>query len=174
MYQGKLVRLRAFDNSDLMYALSMNNDYNVMRTASSAILYPTTVEDQARFIANQTSYSSGDYQFAIERLDNGCFIGQCGVMQINWKNRRAELGIMLTKEAAGKGFGTEAVSLLCKFAFDEMNLHKLKACVFSFNTPAIRCYEKCGFVHEGVLKDEVYREGQYHDACVMAKIKTEA
>lgn len=95
MYQGKLVRLRAFDNSDLMYALSINNDYDVMRTASAGILYPTTVEDQARFMSNQTSYTAGDYQFAIERIDNGRFIGQCGFMQVNWKNRRAELGIML-------------------------------------------------------------------------------
>ena len=174
MYQGKLVKLRAFDNSDLMYALTIQNDYQVMRTASSGILYPSTVEDQARFMSNQTSYTAGDYQFAIERLDNGRFIGQCGLMQVNWKNRRAELGIMLTKDAMGHGFGTEAVSLLCTFAFNEMNLHKLKAVVFSFNTPAIRCYEKCGFIQEGNLKDEVYREGQYHDAIVMAKIKTEA
>ena len=174
MYQGKLVRLRAFDNSDLMYALSINNDYDVMRTASAGILYPTTVEDQARFMANQTSYTAGDYQFAIERIDNGRFIGQCGFMQVNWKNRRAELGIMLDQNAIGQGFGTDAVSLLCKFAFDEMNLHKLKAVVFSFNAGAIRCYEKCGFVREGILKDEVYREGRYHDAYVMAKFKTEA
>ncbi len=54
-----------------------------------------------------------------------------------------------------------------------MNLHKLKATVFDFNLPAIRCYEKCGFVQEGILKDEVYREGKYHNAIVMALYKTE-
>ncbi len=67
MYQGKLVKLRAFDNSDLMYALSIQNDFQVMRTASSGILYPSTVEDQARFMSNQTSYTAGEYQFAIEK-----------------------------------------------------------------------------------------------------------
>lgn len=173
MYQGKLVRLRAFDNSDLMYALSISNDYDVMRTASAGILYPTTVEDQARFMSNQTSYSAGDYQFAVERLDNGRFIGQCGLMQVNWKNRRAEMGIMLDKDAIGQGYGTDAVATLCKFAFNEMNLHKLKAVVFDFNTAAIRCYEKCGFQMEGQLKDEVFREGKYHSTYVMALINTE-
>lgn len=173
MYQGKLVKLRAFDNSDLMYALSIQNDYQVMRTASSGILYPSTVEDQARFMSNQTSYTGGDYQFAIERLDNGRFIGQCGLSQLSWKNRRAEISIMLDSSAAGQGFGTDAVNVLCKFAFDEMNLHKLKATVFDFNTPAVRCYEKCGFVQEGILKDEVYREGKYHSAVVMALYHTE-
>lgn len=173
MYVGKLIKLRAFDNSDLMYALSINNDYQVMRSASSGILYPTTVEDEARFMANQTSYSAGDYQFAIERLDNSQFIGQCGFLQVSWKNRRAEIAIMLDQKAIGRGYGTEAVSLLCRFAFEEMNLHKLKATVFSFNAPAIRCYEKNGFVMEGTLKDEVYREGKYHDAYVMALYKKE-
>lgn len=173
MYQGNLVKLRAFDNSDLMYALQINNEYAVMRSASSGILFPSTVEDQARFMSSQTSYSSGEYQFAIERLDNGRFIGQCGLSQISWKNRRAEIGIMLDSSALGQGFGTDAIAQLCRFAFDEMNLHKLKAVVFSFNTPAIRCYEKNGFVLEGTLKDEVFREGKYHDALVMARYQTE-
>lgn len=171
MYTGKLVRLRAFDNADFLHALDINNDYSVMRSASSGILFPSSAEDQARFMERQTSFSSGEYQFAIERLDNSVFIGQCGFLQVNWKNRKAEIAIMLHQNAIGKGFGTDAVSLLCRFAFDEMNLHKLKATVFSFNKAAIRCYEKCGFVQEGILKDEVFREGKYHDACVMALIK---
>lgn len=173
MYQGRLVKLRAFDNSDLMYALSINNDYQVMRSASAGILFPSTVEDQARFMGNQTSYSGGEYQFAIERLDNRQFIGQCGFLQVSWKNRRAEIGIMLDQKSIGHGYGTDAVSLLCKFGFEEMNLHKIKATVFDFNTAAIRCYEKCGFVQEGILKEEVFREGKYHNAIVMARYKTE-
>ena len=48
MYEGKLVRLRAFDNSDLMKCLQYSNDYSVMRGASGAILYPSTVDDEAR------------------------------------------------------------------------------------------------------------------------------
>ena len=51
------------------------------------------------------------------------------------------------------------------------NLHKLKATVFAFNAGAIRCYEKCGFIREGVLRDEIYREGKYHDAIEMALIR---
>ena len=66
MYEGKLVRLRAFDNSDLMRSLQYSNDYAVMRGASGGILYPSTVEDEARAMGNNTSYTAGEYQFAIE------------------------------------------------------------------------------------------------------------
>ena len=55
----------------------------------------------------------------------------------------------------------------------EMNLHKIKAVVFDFNEPALRCYEKCGFVREGVLKQEIFREGAYHDVVSMALFQDE-
>ena len=172
MYEGKLVRLRAFDNSDLMQCLDYSNDYEVMRGASGGILYPSTVDDEARTMGNNTSYTSGEYQFAIETKDTRRFIGKCGFIKINWKNRVGELAILIgDKSCHGKGYGTDAVSTLCRFGFDELNLHKIKATVFSFNRPAVRCYEKCGFVKEGLLKDEIYREGAYHDVIVMGKFK---
>ena len=72
------------------------------------------------------------------------------------------------KDLHGKGFGADAVRTLCRFGFSEMNLRKIKAAVFDFNVPALRCYEKCGFVREGVLKQEMFRDGAYHDVILMA------
>ncbi|MBE5782077.1 MAG: GNAT family N-acetyltransferase [Clostridiales bacterium] len=170
MYEGKLVRLRAFDNSDLMQCLDYSNDYQVMRGASGGILYPSTVDDEARAMGNNTSYTSGEYQFAIETKEERRFIGKCGFIKINWKNRVGELAILIGDKAChGKGYGTDAVSTLCRFGFDELNLHKIKATVFSFNKAAIRCYEKCSFAKEGILKEEIYREGAYHDVIMMAR-----
>ena len=88
MYEGRLVRLRAFDNSDLMHVLTYQNDYEVMRGASGAILYPSTVDDAARDMGKNTSFTSGEYQFAIETKEERRFIGQCGFVKVNWKNRR--------------------------------------------------------------------------------------
>ena len=172
MYEGKLVRLRALDNSDLMYLLQFSNDYQVMRGASGGILYPSTVDDEARAMGNNTSYTSGEYQFAIETIQERRFIGKCGFIKINWKNRVGELAIMIGEtQMHGKGYGTDAIRTLCQFGFDELNLHKIKAVVFDFNEPALRCYEKCGFVREGLLKQEIYREGAYHDVVMMGLIK---
>ena len=93
MYEGRLVRLRAFDNSDLMRCLSFSNDYGIMRGASGAILYPSTVDDEARAMAGSTSYTSGEYQFAIETLGDGRFIGKCGFTKVNWRNRLGEIAL---------------------------------------------------------------------------------
>lgn len=164
MYEGNLVRLRAMDSGDLMYLMSYSNDYEVMRGASGAILYPSTVDDASRAMGNNTSYTSGEYQFALETKQDARLIGQCGFVKINWKNRTGELAILIgEKDYRGKGYGADAIRVLCRFGFEELNLRKIKANVFDFNTAALRCYEKCGFRREGVLKQEIYREGAYHD-----------
>lgn len=168
MYEGKLVRLRAFDNSDLMHCLSYSNDYEIMRSASAAILYPSTVDDEARTMGSSTSFTAGEYQFAIETLADHRFLGKCGFTKINWKNRVGELAILIGEKAMhGKGYGTDAIRTLCTFGFEELNLHKIKAAVFAFNHGALRCYEKCGFQTEGILRNEMFREGRYHDVVMM-------
>lgn len=169
MYQGDLIRLRAFENGDLLWALAYNNDYQIMRGAMSGMLLPSNDNDEAQFMAQQSSYSRDKYQFAIETLAEKHFLGQCGFTQVDWKNRVAELGIIIgNQKDQGKGYGADAVKTLCRFGFQEMNLHKIKASVFDFNQAALKCYEKCGFQREGCLKQELYREGAYHDVILLA------
>ncbi|MBR1584699.1 MAG: GNAT family N-acetyltransferase [Clostridia bacterium] len=168
MYEGQLVRLRAMDSSDLMKLQDFSNDYSVMRCASGNILYPATVDDAAREMGGNTNRSTGAYQFALETKTDRVLIGQCGFIQINWKNRVGELAILIgDARYRGKGYGADAIRTLCAFGFDEMNLRKIKVSVIDFNTPALRCYEKCGFEVEGRLEKEIYREGAYHDLVLM-------
>ena len=96
-------------------------------------------------------------------------MGRCGVIRLDWKNRVAEVAIMIGTPYRGRGYGREAMRLLCDFCFREMNLHKLKVSVFAFNEAAIRCYGRNGFVREGVLRGEIFREGEYRDVVLMAR-----
>ncbi len=63
------------------------------------------------------------------------------------------------------------MNVLIRFIFNEMNINKIKLHVYSFNERAIRCYEKCGFIKEGVLRQELYRDGRYYDTIVMGLLK---
>ncbi len=167
MYQGELVRLRAFERGDVEAHWGFMNDYATVRGMSSGVLYPSSKEDESRFLEQQTCYTRGEYQFAVETLQ-GQLIGRCGFTKVDWKNRVAEIGIMIGDQAfRGRGFGADALRLLIRFAGEEMNLHKLKLMVFSFNQQAIACYEKCGFVREGLFKSELWREGAYHDVVAL-------
>lgn len=160
------------ENSDLIKLQDYRNDFSVMRSASGGILYPFTADDQARAMSANSGYSAGEYQFALETKTDRILIGQCGFISVNWKNRVGELAILIgEKDYRNKGFGTDAIQVLCRFGFDELNLHKIKATVFDFNLPALRCYEKCGFEREGILKQEIYREGAYHDVVLLRLLR---
>ena len=168
MYRGEKVLLRALDNSDLMASLDYVNDYETMRGVTSGLILPSSVDDEARLFSAQTRQNRGEYQFAIETLENRRFIGRCGFISVDWKNRLGEIAILIgEKSARGKGFGTDAVNTLCRFGFEEMGLHKISVRVFAFNAAAIRCYEKCGFEREGLLRGEYFREGKFRDVVIM-------
>ncbi len=68
--------------------------------------------------------------------------------------------------------GARAVSTDRKAIWEE-NIRKVKLEVYSFNDRAIRSYEKCGFKREGVLREEIFRFGKYHDIIVMSVFRDE-
>lgn len=111
--------------------------------------------------------------FAIE-TEEGSHIGNIGLGDVDWRNRKAALGIAIAeKEYWGRGYGTDAVMTLLDFAFNEMNLHRVHLSVFEFNRRAIRCYEKCGFRHEGREREAFFRDGRYHDSLLMGILREE-
>jgi len=63
--------------------------------------------------------------------------------------------------------------ILVNFIFNEMNLHKISLTTCGFNKRAIRSYEKVGFKVKGVLKENIYREGQYHDEVIVSIFQEE-
>lgn len=173
MYEGNLVRLRAFEAGDLDANHAFVNDYETLRGMMSGIPFPSSVADEQQWLSQQSSYTRGEFQFAVENQD-GDLVGRCGPIRVDWKNRLAELAIMIGTPYRGRGYGTEAMSLLCNFCFREMNLHRLKVSVFAFNEAALRCYENNGFVREGLLRQEVWRDGAWRDIVVLAKMAPEA
>ncbi len=166
MIHGEKVILRAIELSDAETMYKWINDREVTRTLG--MTYPRAVHEEERWIA-ELAQKSTERHFAITY--NGVLIGSCGLMGIDWVARKAELGIMIgEKDYQNKGLGKDAVRALVSFAFGEMNLHKVFLRVLEDNKRAIACYEKCGFVKEGLLIDDVFKEGRYHNHLIMAII----
>ncbi len=167
------VRLRARTISDLEAEWRWRNDPTVTRTA----IYsgPRSREEQERVI-REAMHKPDDYSFTIEAIDLPApvQIGGCGLHHLDWRGRNAEFGIAIGEKAYwGKGYGTAASQLMLEFGFGELNLHRVYLYVYSFNAPAIHIYEKVGYKYEATLRDELYREGQYHDSLLMGILKSE-
>lgn len=169
MLQGQLVRLRAFESGDLETNHLFVNDEETTLLMYKGMPFPTSLNDEQQWLSQQSSYTRGEYQFAVENMD-GDLVGRCGIVRLDWKNRVAELGMMIGRPYRGRGYGKEALSLVCDFCFQQLGCHRLKVSVLDFNEAAIACYTACGFVREGVLREEVFRNGTFHDVILMGRI----
>ena len=124
MIEGKRIRLRAFEGTDAAANHEFVNDPETLRGMMSGIPFPSSYADEQQWLSQQSSYTRGEYQFAVETVDGDELAGRCGIIRVDWKNRMAKLAIMIGKPYRGKGYGKEAMELLCDFCFREMNLHK--------------------------------------------------
>ncbi len=116
-------------------------------------------------------------QFIIVNLNRGGVmedIGSVYFSDIDYEHHKAEYGIFIgVDKAVGCGYGTIACKLMCQYGFETLKLHKIFLRVFTNNLRAIRSYEKAGFNHEGLLRDDVCIDGTYRDIALMSLINTE-
>ena len=75
------------------------------------------------------------------------------------------------KQQLSKGYGSEALKLLLKYAWDDLKLHRVFCYVFGDNSRAIKCYKKQGFSIEGAMKEAAFINGRYKDIIIMAILK---
>lgn len=173
MYTGEKVRLREYRKEDLTMKLSYINDPDVMRLLVSETPYPETLAEEEKWFDSISAFKD-TYRFAIEAIEEKKYIGECGVCSVDWKNSTVAVSIFIgDKDYWGKGYGADAMKTLIAFVFNEMNINKIRLNVYSFNERAIRCYKKCGFKVEGVLREEIYREGKYYDTIAMGLLRSE-
>ena len=172
MFEGSKVLLRYYKDSDIEKAHKFINDYDISKYLAKGAVFPLSFGEEEEFIKNNKSNSNLTYNFAIEDIDTGDYIGGCGINNTDLKNRNCEIGIFIgDKNVWGKGYGTDALEVLINFIFNELNLEKIKLSTYSFNDRAIKCYTKLGFEVEGTLKKEIFRDGKYHDTILMAMFR---
>jgi RimJ/RimL family protein N-acetyltransferase len=104
----------------------------------------------------------------------GRFIGTARLHSILWSDRKASVALgIFDRRFWSHGYGTDALGLLMRFAFDDLELHRLRLRVLRYNHRAIRCYEKCGFVPEGVERESALVDGAWHDDVLMGILESE-
>ncbi len=108
---------------------------------------------------------------AVTDLVTGEWLGEVVINEWDPDNRSCGFRIALTAAARGRGLGTEATRLLVDHVFtaiDDPPVHRISLEVYAINPRAIAAYERVGFVREGVLRDALRWDGEYHDAIVMS------
>ncbi len=118
--------------------------------------------------------SETGYTFIIRKLEDGQPIGFIGLDGINALNHDAWVGIGIGEEDCwGQGYGADAMRVMLRYAFQELNLHRVNLDVFVDNPRAIKSYENAGFVLEGISRERTVRDGRRWDIAFMGVLRSE-
>ena len=173
MLKGKKVFLRSIRKNDINNLLKWCNDPEIIQYMY--LYLPTSEVAEEKWIDEIGSGKTGkDAIFVIEiRVKKQLVaIGICGIKKINWKDRNAEIGIIIgEKKYWHKGYGTEALILLINYGFNQLNLHRLWAGIFGFNYGIIPMFEKIEFQKEGCLRSAIFKNGKYWDITILGLLK---
>ena len=102
--------------------------------------------------------------FTIYELPHYRPVGGLDLHQIDLKNRRAELGIMIgERDARGRGLGTEAVRLVCDYGFNVLELNSIMLLTAGWNIAGQKAYVKAGFREFGRRRQADFFGGRYWD-----------
>ena len=88
-------------------------------------------------------------------VEDGASVGHIELARIDRRNRSATVSRVLVGDPSrrGRGAGLRIVREILRIGFAELDLHRIDLVVFDFNTSAIACYERAGFIREGCLRE---------------------
>ena len=168
--EGEQIDLLPFNSEHVdIYAKWLN--LSKVRMYARNIL-PRNPEEIKKWLEPTEGRVKKDINFEIWHKKDKKLIGECGVNEINWYNMKAFLGIVIGEsEYWGQNLCTETINLLVEYAFNELNLNKLYADIFSPNEGSYKCVEKNGFTREAIFKKDMFIEGEFLDTYCYSLLK---
>lgn len=124
--------------------------------------------DEEKMVSRLSANQKSEYCFSVVKLEGDQLIGYCILYDFNKICRCASCGILIGEIGEqNKGYGTDALKLLLKFAFKSLNIHSINLGVYDFNKPAIKIYSRLGFQVIGTRRQCYFLNGQWHDEILM-------
>jgi RimJ/RimL family protein N-acetyltransferase len=165
------LRLRPFADTDAEAVYALQSDAHVLRYWDEP---PWTEPERAqRFLARsrQLAEDGTGVRLAIERRDDGAFLGWTVLSRVNLTHHSAALGYCFTESSWGQGYATEAAHALLTWAFDTLRLNRVQAEADTRNAASARVLEKLGFVREGMLREDCLVDDYYSDTWVFGLLR---
>jgi len=170
-----LIQLRPFDESGFPRLIAWIGSHEdlVQWAGPSQFTFPLT-DDQLKSYLAEAQGERGSRR-AFTAIDGaGMVCGHIELGAINHLNQTATLcRVCVAPELRGKGICLPMVQEVMKIGFEELGLRRIDLRVYSFNASAIRCYERAGFVREGLLRKLQKIGDNFWDTVLMAILREE-
>lgn len=166
-----MIKVREIKFEDLETINKWRNDKNIVDTLCTTFRYVNFETDKTWFEGYMKNRNN-NIRLAI--LDDDEFVGMVYLLNIDHLNQKADFGIQIgNSEKHSKGIGTQATKLMLEHAFNNLNMNKIYLTVLTKHHKAISLYDRCGFKLDGVLREEIYKNGKFEDLQMMSILKKE-
>lgn len=176
LFTGKLTRIVAGEPDtvgELFATWTRDSEFSQLWDNDPPVLSDVK-RTQERFRKEFEKERPGNFGFLVQRLEDNHNIGMVGLWNALSTHRNAMVSIGIGERALwGKGFGGDAMNLILRFGFQELNLHRVTLYTFALNPRAIRSYQKVGFVEEGRVRGAMKRYGTRGDYVFMGILRSE-
>lgn len=171
LFEGKLCRLRAVEPSDVDVMYVWENDAEMWRVSSSTApcSHRALVElvDSMRY----DIYAARQLRLIIEKSECGEAVGAVDLYDFDPQNLNAGVGILVYPESQrGKGYASEAIEMVERYAREVLHLHQLWCCVGAENMASVALFEGAGFERIGVKREWRRTANGYEDEIMFQKI----
>lgn len=127
-------------------------------------LSPAAVKAQYEAVEKEMAEEGNLFYFTVRTRDDDRLIGKALIEYVDWSNGNGYIRLGIGEaELRGKGYGSQVLCLLLRFAFDELNLYRVTAVTPAYNEGAVRLFQKFGFMEEARRRSAMYRDGELWD-----------
>ncbi len=178
LFEGKLIRLGPIDHEkDPEVESRWTHDLTLMRSLSQRPAMPMSVAQMKKryeAIEKEVDESKKLFHFTIRGKEDSRLLGFARIEWIEWTHGTGNLRLMIGDQAErGKGYGSDAMALMLRYAFHELNLYRLSAMVGGDNPGAMRFFTRHGFVEEVRRRKALLRDGQVYDMIHLGILRDE-
>ena len=171
---GERVMLREYRADDIGDIRKWVNDAETTRYLSTRFWPPQTMVDSEEFLSRMLQSSHNAYNFVIADRADERYLGQLDMFRVDWRLRCGELGMVIGSEAnRGQGLGREALGLMQRFRLPHAGPGAAGNGGPHGKRRARRCYQKAGFVLEGVKRHAFFTDGRFCDVGILSILSDE-
>lgn len=174
MLNGTCTYLRAIERADLPLLLTWRNDSQFRQYFREH--RELSLEQQTRWYEQVVLADDRVRMFAICDTTTHQLLGACGLCYIHWLDRHADFSIYIgyQQRYIDDYYAVDAALTLMRYGFDELNLHRLWAEIYAFDTRKIQFFERIGFILEGRHRQTHWSHGQWHDSLFYGRLVTDS
>jgi diamine N-acetyltransferase len=169
--KGKNIFLRALESEDINYLFSIENNEKYWSISDSQIPFSRYLLNRYLKNSNMDIYEAKQLRLVITDFQN-ITIGLIDLFDIDFKNNRAGVAIIINEKMRSKGFAREALELLIQYSKTHLSLHQLYCNILEDNSHSINLFKSVEFKQVGLKKDWIKFDGKYKNELLLQLICT--